>query len=121
MAKICTNGLVRAAKLLGAVDSVGAFSKIAVGTDSTAESDAHTALLAEIGEAAATAAYEATNKCTWAATITGFASSYSLREVALLAADECMFLRHLWSVARGVDPGDSVQVTIKVTVSEAEA
>lgn len=119
MAKLANTGLVRAAKLLGAVDSVGPFTKIAVGTGTTAEDATHTALVTEVAEAAATATYEATNKCVWTATITGFASSYSLAEVAVLSADECMLLRHLWSVVRGVDPGDSVTITVKVTTGEA--
>lgn len=119
MATLANTGLVRAAKLLGAVDSVGPFTKIAVGTGTTAESATHTALVTEVAEAAAVATYEATNKCVWIATITGFAASHSLREVAVLAADETMLLRHLWTVARGVDPGDSVTVTVKATIGEA--
>lgn len=118
MAKLANTGLVRAAKLLGAVDSVGPFTKLAVGTGTDAESAAHTALITEVAEAAATATYEATNKCVWTATITGFVASHSLREVAVLAADETMLLRHLWSVARGVDPGDSVTITVKCTTAE---
>ena len=118
MAKLANTGLVRAAKLLGAVDSVGPFTKIAVGTGTAAEDATHTALVTEVAEAAATATYEATNKCVWTATITGFVASHSLREVAVLAADETMLLRHLWAVARGVDPGDSVTVTVKCTTAE---
>ena len=118
MAKIANTGLVRAAKLLGGVDSVVPFSKIAVGTGTGAESATDTALGTEVAEAAATVTYEATNKCVWTATLTGFESSYSLREVAVLAADETMLLRHLWTVARGVDPGDSVTVTVKCTTAE---
>ena len=119
MATLASTGLVRAAKLLGGVDSVVPFSKLAVGTGTTAESAAHTALITKVAEAAATVTYEATNKCVWTATITGFASSYSLAEVAVLSADECMLLRHLWSVVRGVDPGDSVTITVKATTGEA--
>ncbi|PWR74803.1 hypothetical protein ACKUB1_13895 [Methanospirillum stamsii] len=119
MAKIADTGLIRAAKLLGGVDSVTPFTKIAVGTGTDAESAAHTALITEVGEQSCTPTYEATNKCVWTATITGFASSYSLAEVAVLSADECLLLRHLWSVVRGVDPGDSVTVTVKVTTGEA--
>lgn len=118
MAKHASTGLVRAAKLLGGVDSVAPFSKIAVGIGTDEESDAHTGLITEVAEATATRTYEATNKCVWTATITGFTSSYSLAEVAVLSEDECMLLRHLWSVVRGVDPGDSVTITIKDTVSE---
>lgn len=118
MATIANTGLVRAAKLLGAVDSVGPFTKIAVGTGTGAEAATDTALGTEVAEGAAVATYEATNKCVWTATITGFASSYSLREVAVLAADETMLLRHLWTVARGVDPGDSVTVTVKCITAE---
>lgn len=116
---MAATGLVRAAKLLGAVDSVSAFSKLAVGTGTGAESSADTALGTEVGEQSCTPTYEATNKCVWSATITGFASSYELREVAVLSDDECMFFRHLWTTARGVDPGDSVELTCKVTVAEA--
>ena len=118
MAKITDTGLIRAAKLLGGVDSVTPFTKIAVGTGTAAEDATHTALVTEVAEAAATATYEATNKCVWTATITGFVASHSLREVAVLAADETMLLRHLWAVARGVDPGDSVTVTVKCTTAE---
>jgi len=119
LAKLANTGLVRAAKLLGGVDSFTPFSKLAVGTGTGAESATDTALGTEVAEAAATVTYEATNKCVWTATITGFASSYSLSEVAVLSADEVMLLRHLWSVARGVDTGDSVTVTVKVTTGEA--
>ena len=116
MAKITSVGLVRAAKLLGGVDSVGPFTKIAVGTGTGAEAATDTALGTKVAEGAAVATYEATNKCVWTATITGFSSSYSLREVGVFADDDTMLLRHLWSVARWVDPGDSVTVTVKCTV-----
>jgi len=116
LAKITSVGLVRAAKLLGGVDSVGPFTKIAVGTGTGAEAATDTALGTKVAEGAAVATYEATNKCVWTATITGFSSSYSLREVGVFADDDTMLLRHLWSVARGVDPGDSVTVTVKCTV-----
>jgi len=119
LAKLAKTGLVRAAKLLGGVDSVGPFTKIAVGTGTGAESANDTALGTKVADGAAVATYEATNKCVWTATITGFASSYSLREVGLFAADNTMLLRHLWSVARGVDPGDSITITIKCTTAEA--
>lgn len=118
MAKITSVGLVRAAKLLGGVDSVGAFTKLKIGTGTGAESASDTALGNAVATATATRTYEATNKCVWTATITGFSSSYSLREVGVFAADDTMLLRHLWAVARGVDPGDSVTVTVKCTTAE---
>ena len=51
MAKLANTGLVRAAKLLGGVDSVGAFTKLKIGTGTGAESASDTAL----GNAVATA------------------------------------------------------------------
>ncbi len=89
---------------------------MAVGTGTTAESSAHTALVTEVDREAATVTYEAPYKTVWSASFS-FVASHSLREVGIFDAANNMLMRHLWSVVRGVDNGDTAQVTLKMTAA----
>lgn len=119
MATVANSGLPRVSRLLGGVDSVGAFVEIRVGTGTGAEDADDTALGTEVGDVTVTPTYEATNKTVWSGTIGPFASNYSLAEVGVFAADNTMLMRHVWAVVRTVGSGDSVQLTLKCTVGAA--
>lgn len=121
MVTITNDGLVWAAKRAAGVDSVAAMTYLELGTGTTAEANDHTALVAPITDsglarAAATCSYEADYKTVlqkkWTAT-----GTKAIREVGAFNAssDGTMWFRHLWSTARNVDNGDSIQVTCKCT------
>lgn len=125
MVTITDAGLEWAAKRAAGVDSVAAMTYLELGTGTTAEANAHTTLVTPITDsglarAAATCSYEATAKTvlqkTWTAT-----GTKAIREVGAFNAssDGTMWFRHLWSTARNVDSGDSIQVTCKCTHGRA--
>jgi len=115
MATVYNVGLARISRLIGGVDSVPPFTIICVGTGTTAELTSQTGLITETETVSVTPTYEATNKTVWSGTIGPFAVARSLSEVGIKASDGVGLMRHLWSVVRGVDIGDSIQVTLKAT------
>lgn len=121
MVTITNDGLVWAAKRAANVDTVAAMTYLELGTGTTAEANDQTTLVTPITDsglarAAATCSYEASYKTvlqkTWTAS-----GTKAIREVGAFnaAADGTMWFRHLWSTARNVDSGDSIQVTCKCT------
>lgn len=123
MATITNDGLVWAAKRASGIDSVAAMTYLELGTGTTPESQSQTALVAPITDsglarAAATCSYEESYKTVlvklWTATATK-----AIREVGIFndpaPSAGTMWMRHLWSTARNVDNGDSIQVTCKCT------
>lgn len=117
---LTTAGLLHLAKLIGNVDSVTHFTYCAIGTGTTAESVGLTQLTTEKYRVASTVTYEATNKTVWTTTFT-IDATWALREVGIFSASSSgtMLLRHLWSVDRGVDAGDTAIVTVKLTSAAA--
>jgi hypothetical protein len=118
MATVSNSALPRVARLLGGVDSVAPFTVIAVGTGTGAEDADDTALGTQVDTVSVTPTYEATNKTVWSGTITMTAAA-SLTEVGVFSSDSVMLMRHLWSVARTVVSGDTIQLTFKCTSGAA--
>ena len=114
MATIYETALPRIARLLGGVDSVVPFTIIEVGTGTTAESTSQEGLITPTESVIVTPTYEASNKTVWSGTIT-FSTARSLTEVGIKASDGTGLMRHLWTAVRGVDVGDSIQLTLKAT------
>jgi len=119
MATVYDTALPRIARLLGDVDSVPPYTIICVGTGTTEELTSQTALITEVATVTVTPTYEATAKTVWTGTIGPFEAAYSLSEVGIKASDGVGLMRHLWSVVRGVDIGDSIQLTLKATAGRA--
>jgi len=119
MATVYEIALARIARLLGGVDSVPPYTIICVGTGTTDEDDSQTALITEVATVTVTPTYEATAKTVWTGVIGPFEAAHSLSEVGIKASDGVGLMRHLWSVVRGVDIGDSIQLTLKATAGRA--
>lgn len=123
MVTITNDGLVWAAKRAGGVDSVAPMTYLELGTGTGAESQTDTALKTPItgsglARAAATVSYEASYKTVLTALWTSTSvSTVAIREVGAFNSSSggTMWFRHLWSSARNVDNGDSIQVTCKCT------
>jgi hypothetical protein len=121
MATIPDAGLVAIATALAR----SAYWYIELGTSSTAEGTSQTALVAAITtnnmtRTVATAAYEATAKCTLQATIGPASGAFTnIRETGVFdnASNGNMAVRHVWAADRAVAVGDSMQITHKITAS----
>jgi len=123
MATIPDAGLVGIATALARA----AYWYIELGTSSTAENTSQTALVAAITtnsmtRTVATAAYEATAKCTLQATIGPASGAFSnIRETGVFdngsTGSGNMAVRHVWAADRAVAIGDSMQITHKISAS----
>jgi len=103
--------------------TAGYWGWLAIGSGSTAEAAAQTALVTEItsnggDRAAATCGYEATAKSTWYHlwTATGV---LTVREVgvfnSITPAGSKMLLRHVWTADKVLAASDTFAVTVKLT------
>jgi hypothetical protein len=125
MATLATTGLVVATKLLNGTDSVADFKHMAIGTDNTGESAAHTALQAEtsatgLGRAAATYSYEETNKAKWVHEFTnGSGGTVGIYEMGIFndASAGTMLLRHVYGAVQNIEDSGSAEFTAIVTLS----
>jgi hypothetical protein len=123
MATITDTGKVAAAKLLNGVDAVPAFTYMATGSGSTAENASQTALVTEntlsgSARAAATCSYAATNKARWVKSFS-FSGNVTVREIGIFNASSSgtMLLRHVLASDKAYVNGESVEITVDVTVS----
>src|SRR5574343_1967558 len=124
MATLVNAGLVALAKLANGTDSVAAFTKIAIGSGSTAEANDQTALVTQSNythtvtgvRESATCAYEADYKTKWTSTVE-FAGSEVVRAVGIFnaATTGTMLMRDVFAADRNMESGDSLQLTIKIT------
>jgi len=122
MVKIVNKGLEMIAKLLNGIVATP-FTYLAVGSGSTAEDAAQTALVTELTDgglarAAATCTYEASYKAKWTKTFS-VTLSRTVRETGIFDAASVgnMYLRHVWASNYDVVNGDTVTVTITSTMS----
>ena len=106
--------------------TVGAWKWMAIGTGDTAESDAHTALVAEsvaagMIRALATLSYESSYKSVWTYTYTNnTAGSIAVTEAGIfdqLAVGGHMLMRGLFPVTRNVAAAETLEVTMKLAQS----
>lgn len=128
MATLTNAGLTALAKLANGTDSVAAFTKIGIGSGSTAEANDQTALVTESDYAdtvtgareSATCAYEADYKTKWTATVE-FDGTEVVREVGIFnaATSGTMLMRHVFTADKNMESGDSLQLTIKMTAARA--
>lgn len=113
MATLASSGIAKVADTIG-----DTFPYVGVGTGTTEESAAHTALVTEVAamRALATISVESGTKTVWTVTLT-YDDTRALRETAIFDADEAgtMLLRHLWASARNGDVGDTLALTFKMT------
>jgi len=125
MATLVNAGLTALAKLANGTDSVNNFTYIALGSGTTAEANDQTALVTEIttnggARAAATCDYEADYKATWAKTFS-FSGDLAINECGIFNDDGdpagTMLMRHKFSATKNVGDGDSLQLTLKMTVA----
>jgi hypothetical protein len=105
--------------------TAGSWKWMGLGSGSTAESSALTALTTEIldhgGERAlATLTYEADYKSVWVKLFT-FTGSKTIRECAIFnsitVAGSKMLMRHLFAADKSVVDTDTLQITMKLTQS----
>lgn len=125
MATIVNAGLTEVAKLIVGADSPVKFDYIALGSGTTAEANDQTALTTEIttnggARAAAAASYEADYKGKLVKTFS-FTGTLSVNEVGVFndASAGDMLLRHKFSSTKAVENGDTLEVTVKVTVARS--
>lgn len=125
MATIPAVGLLAVAKLLNGVDDVAAFTYMATGTDSTAEASTDTALGSEntsVGgeRAAATCSYVSDYKARWVHEFT-FTGDCTIRELGIFndASAGSMLLRHVLAADKVYASGESVEVTIDITLAQS--
>jgi hypothetical protein len=123
MATITNAGKLAVAKLLNGVDSVAAFTYMATGSGSTAEAATQTALVTEntangSGRAAATCSYVADYKARFVNTF-NFTGAVTIREIGIFNAPSAgtMLLRHVLTADKVYSNGESVEITVDVTVS----
>ena len=123
MATLVNAGLTLLAKLANGTDSVAPVTYVALGSGTTAEANDQTTLVTEIttnggARAAATCAYEADYKATWAKTFS-FSGDLAINECGLFNGDPAgtMLMRHKFSATKNVGDGDSLQLTLKMTVA----
>ncbi len=123
MATITDAGLAVVAKRLNGSGADAAFTQIATGTGSTAESTSHTALVTEntaggSGRAAATCTQEGIGDSKWVRTF-NFTGNVTVREIGIFNAPSggTMFLRHVLSSNREYENGQSLEITITNTTS----
>ena len=131
MATLVDKGLEMMARVLngtfGGTPTFAAPTYMALGSGVTAESTSDTALVTEIttdgGErAVATVGYEASYKSTWVKTF-NFTGTLAINECGIFdgatpgAGNSNMLMRHKFAATKNVINGDSLQLTIKETMS----
>jgi hypothetical protein len=123
MATITDAGLTVVAKRLNGSGADAAFTYIATGSGSTAESTSHTALVAEntangSARATATCTQENTGDSKWVKTF-NFTGNVTVREIGIFNAPSggTMFLRHVLASDREYENGQSLEITITNTTS----
>jgi hypothetical protein len=123
MATITDAGLAVVAKRLNGSGADAAFTYIATGSGSTAESTSHTALVAEntangSARATATCTQENTGDSKWVKTFT-FTGNVTVREISIQNAPSggTMYLRHVLASNREYENGQSLEITITNTTS----
>lgn len=125
MTTITNKGIETSARLINNVSPASAFTYIATGTGSTAESVAHTTLASEntsygAARAAATCSFTSPGTAQWLKLFI-FSGTVVIREIGVFNASSSgdMFLRGLLSANQTFGNGDSVQITITTTISRA--
>jgi hypothetical protein len=106
-------------------ETAGAWKWMSTGSGSTAESSAHTALVAENttlgGERAiATLSYEASYKSVWTRVVSA-TGNVTIREVgihnSLTVGGSKMLMRHVFASDKNLENGQTLQITMKLTQS----
>lgn len=123
MAILTDAGLEAVARLINGVSAGAAFTYMALGSGSTAESASQTALVSEnttngAARAAATCTYEATGISKWVKTF-NFTGASTLREIGIFnaASTGTMLIRHVLAADKVYANGESVEITITNTLS----
>jgi hypothetical protein len=127
MATITNAGLTALAKLANGTDSVNAFTYLALGSGTGAEANDSTTLGSEIStnggaRAAATCTYESDYKAQWQKTFS-FTGNLAINECGVFNDDGdpagTMLARHKFASTKNVEDGDSLQLTVIMTVARA--
>jgi len=120
------NAALEALPKIGAGLPVDPFEYMAIGTGTTAEQETDTGLESEIttggGERSqATCSYESGNLAVFTHEFT-FTAELTITEVGIFNAlsGGTMLLRHVYTEAKVVKPGESLQITIKVNYDRPE-
>jgi hypothetical protein len=123
MSTITNFGLETTARMIMGLSPAAAFTYIATGTGSAAESTADSALGVEntsLGaeRAAATCTFSSPGTCQWSKNFV-FSGNVTLREIGIFnaASGGNMFLRHVLSANKVYTDGESVEITITNTLS----
>jgi hypothetical protein len=124
MATIANDGLEYQARYTNQ-ESTGTWTAMAVGSGSSTESSASTALGVELSSggfarAAATRTYEASYKSVWSKTWTS-STDVTVRECAVLnsttVAGSKMLMRHVFAANKSLVDTDTLAITFKLTQS----
>lgn len=106
-------------------ETAGSWKWMSTGSGATAESSAHTALVAENttlgGERAiATPSYEASYKSVWTRVVTA-SGTVTIREVgihnSITPSGSKMLMRHVFAGDKVLETGQTLQITMKLTQS----
>lgn len=105
--------------------TVGSWGYMAIGSGTTAESDAHTALVTELtgtglARAAATCSYESSYKSVWIHTFTNSTgSSVDVNEAGIFdaASSGHMLMRGLFPATKSLAAAETLEVTMKLAQS----
>lgn len=123
MVTIVDAGIEETARKINGVSPGAAFTYMATGSASTAETTSQIGLGAEnttngAQRAAATCTYEATGISKWVKTFS-FTGPVTLREIGIYNASSggTMFCRHVLSADKVYANGESVEITITDTLS----
>lgn len=123
MATITTKGIETSARMIANISPAAAFTYLATGSGSGAESASDTALGTEntlygAERVAATCSFTAPGTISWV-NLFSFSGSVTIRELGIFnaAAAGDMFLRILLNSNKTYEEGNSAQITITTTVS----
>lgn len=123
MATITDIGIETMARMLTNTSPGAAFTYLATGTGTTAESASDTALVSENASygaqrAAATCSFTAPGTSTWTK-LFSFTGNVTIREIGIFSASSAgnMFMRHLLTANKTYSDGESVEITITNSVS----
>lgn len=125
MVTITDKGIECVSKLINGVASTP-FTYLANGSGSTAEGTSRTALATEntlygFARAAATCTNETNTTAVWYKKWTASGGSVTVREAGVFDANSVgnMAIIHVYSSNKVIDTGESLEVTIKLTLSRA--
>jgi hypothetical protein len=124
MVTVVNDGLEYLARYI-TQSTVGYFAWLALGTGSTAEAITDTQLATEItsgtggARALATVSYEASYKAVWQKTFsfTGTLAIFECGVFNQLSVGGKMLMRHVFSAVKNVESGETMQLTMKLTMS----